>query len=596
MPQEQLEIMRHSCAHLVAAAVYELYPEAKFGVGPIVENGFYYDIKIPGEFGEDKLKEIEKMAVKLKNKKIPFIRKEMDIDEAIKYFSDKKQDFKVSLLEDLKEKGTTKMNAEELQDVGGDVSRVSVYETGNFVDLCRGPHVESSSEVGFFKLTKLAGAYWRGDDKNPMLSRIYGVCFESEKKLDDHLKQIEEAKKRDHRKLGAELDLFTFSELVGPGLALWTPKGTLLRDILDNFIWELRKERGYSKVAIPHITKRALYETSGHWQKFSEELFHITTREGHEFAMKPMNCPHHTQIYSHIPRSYREMPQRYAETTMVYRDEQSGELSGLSRVRCITQDDAHVFARESQVKEEVFKIWDIIEIFYKATGFGSLKIRLSLHDPDNFDKYLGTKEVWEKTENQLRDLAKERGAEAFEAKGEAAMYGPKVDFIATDSLGREWQVATIQIDRNMPERFGLECINEKGEKERIVMLHAAIMGSIERFLSVLIEHSAGSFPVWMSPIQVVLTPVSEKHVLGAKEIAKELQEKGIRLEIDDADETIGNKVRKAAKQKAPYIIVIGDKELSGEDWVVRVRGQEEQLKISKEDFIQKIVTEIKEKK
>lgn len=596
MSQEQLEMMRHSCAHLIAAAVYELYPEAKFGVGPVVENGFYYDIKIPGEFGEDKLKEIEKMAIKLKNKKIPFVRKEMDIDEAIKYFEGKNQDFKVSLLQDLKEKGTTKMNAEELQDVGGDVNNVSVYETGNFVDLCRGPHVESSAQVGSFKLTKLAGAYWRGDDKNPMLTRIYGVCFETEKELDEYLKQLEEAKKRDHRKLGVELDLFTFSELVGPGLALWTPKGTLLRNTLDDFVWELRRERGYTKVTIPHITKRALYETSGHWQKFSEELFHIITREGHEFAMKPMNCPHHTQIYAHVPRSYRDLPQCYAETTMVYRDEQTGELSGLSRVRCITQDDAHVFARESQVKEEVFKIWDIIEIFYRATGFGNLKVRLSLHDPEHFEKYLGTKEVWEKTENQLRDLAKERGVEAFEAKGEAAMYGPKVDFLATDSLGREWQVATIQIDRNMPERFDLECINEKGEKERIVMLHAAIMGSIERFLSVLIEHHAGAFPVWMTPTQLVLAPVSSKHADEAKKVAEEFSTLGVRVEVDDADETIGNKVRKAAKQKIPYIVVFGDKEATGEPWMIRVRGQEEQLKMSKEEFVEKITTEIKEKK
>lgn len=596
MKDEKLETMRHSCAHLVAAAVQELYPEAKFGVGPIVENGFYYDIKFPGDFGENDLKEIEKMAIKLKNKNIPFVRKEMNIDEAIKYFAEKKQDFKVSLLEDLKEKGTTKMNAEELQDVGANVENVSVYETGNFVDLCRGPHVESSAKVGSFKLTKLAGAYWRGSEKNPMLSRIYGICFETEKELDAYLKQIEEAKKRDHRKLGVELDLFTFSELVGPGLALWTPKGTLLRNTLDDFVWQLRKERGYTRVTIPHITKKALYEKSGHWDKFSEELFHITTREGHEFAMKPMNCPHHTQIYCHVPRSYRELPQRYAETTMVYRDEQSGELSGLSRVRCITQDDAHVFVRESQVKEEMFKIWDIIEIFYKASGFGALKVRLSMHDPEHFEKYLGTKEIWEQTENQLRELAKERGVEVFEAKGEAAMYGPKVDFMAVDSLGREWQVATIQVDRNLPERFDLDCINEKGEKERIVMLHAAIMGSIERFLSVLIEHHVGSFPVWMCPVQVALVTVSENHVEGAKALMDELLAAGVRVELDEGDESISNKVRKAAKQKVPYIIVVGDKEIAGEPLMVRVRGQEEQLKMTKEEFIEKVRKEIVERK
>lgn len=595
MEQNKLEIMRHSCAHLIAAAVQELYPEVKFGVGPIVEKGFYYDIKFPGEFGEGNLKEIEKMAIKLKNKNIPFVRKEMNIDEAIKYFAEKNQDFKVSLLQDLKDKGTTKLNSEELQDVGSDVSVVSVYETGNFTDLCRGPHVESSSKVGSFKLTKLAGAYWRGSEKNPMLTRIYGVCFETEKEMDEYLKQIEEAKKRDHRKLGVELDLFTFSELVGPGLALWTPKGTLLRNTLDEYVWQLRRERGYEKVTIPHITKRALYETSGHWQKFAEELFHITTREGHEFVMKPMNCPHHTQIYNHIPRSYRDLPQRYAETTMVYRDEQTGELSGLSRVRCITQDDAHCFVRENQVKAEMFKIWDIIEIFYKATGFASLKVRLSLHDPEHFEKYLGTKEVWEKTENQLRELAKERGVEVFEAQGEAAMYGPKVDFMAVDSLGREWQVATIQIDRNLPERFELECINEKGEKERIVMLHAAIMGSIERFLSVLIEHHAGNFPVWMCPTQVLFVPVGENHVAAAFEMQKEFVAQGIRTEVDEASETLGNKIRKASSKKIPYIVVVGDKEVAGEPWMIRVRGSQEQLQMTKVEFVNKVLKEIAEK-
>jgi threonyl-tRNA synthetase len=338
-------------------------------------------------------------------------------------------------------------------------------------------------------------------------------------------------------------------------------------------------------------------ETSGHWQKFADELFKVTTREGHEFALKPMNCPHHTQIYNHVARSYRNLPQRYAETTMVYRDEQTGELSGLSRVRCITQDDAHVFCRENQVKEEMFKVWDIIEAFYQATGFGKLQVRLSLHDPEQFEKYLGTKEVWQKTENQLRELVKERGVDAYEAKGEAAMYGPKIDFIAKDALGRDWQVATIQIDRNLPERFDLTCMNEEGQKERIVMIHAAIMGAIERFLSILIEHHAGAFPVWMSPTQIQLVPVSQKFLTGVEGLAQELQTQGLRVEIDDADETVGNKVRKAVEQKIPYVVVLGGKELQeGKEWTIRKRGQEEQLTMTKESFLDQVLQEIQTKK
>ena len=592
---DKLETMRHSCAHLVASAVQELYPNAKFGVGPVVENGFYYDIDFSEQIGEADLLKIEEKAKELANKGATFEREEMDIDEAIKFFKKLKQDYKVELLQDLKKYGTTKLkDIEEMKDM--DVEKVSIYKTGEFVDLCRGPHVKSAKDIGPFKLTKLAGAYWRGSEKNPMMTRIYGLAFSTQEELDKYLNQLEEAKKRDHRKLGVELDLFTFSDLVGAGLALWTPKGTLLRNTLDEFVWQLRKERGYEKVTIPHITKKDLYEKSGHWQKFSNELFHITTREGHEFAMKPMNCPHHTQIYDHVSRSYRDLPQRYAETTMVYRDEQSGELSGLSRVRCITQDDAHVFCRESQVKEEMFKIWDIIEIFYKATGFGQLRVRLSLHDPEHFEKYLGTKDIWEKTEQQLRELVSERGVEAFEAKGEAAMYGPKVDFMAMDSLGREWQVATIQIDRNLPERFDLTCINEQSEKERIVMIHAAIMGSIERFLSVLIEHHAGAFPVWLSPVQVLLAPVSVKHVEGAKTLLKELSDAGIRVDVDDANETVSNKVRKGAERKIPYIVVVGDKELSGGDWMIRVRGEKDQMKVAKDEFVKKVLSEIKERK
>ncbi|MDO8663949.1 MAG: threonine--tRNA ligase, partial [Candidatus Liptonbacteria bacterium] len=392
-----------------------------------------------------------------------------------------------------------------------------------------------------WKLERVAGAYWRGDEKNKMLTRIYGLAFNTKDELVRYIVQVEEAKKRDHKKLGKELDLFTFSDLVGAGLPLWTPKGTILRDILDNFVWELRKKAGYERVDIPHVTKKDLYEKSGHWQKFGEELFKIKTREGHELVMKPMNCPHHTQIYARKPWSYREIPQRYASTTKVYRDEQSGELAGLSRVRAITQDDAHVFCRQNQVKEEMAKIWDIVETFYSAVGF-TLTPRLSLHDPKHMENYLGNEETWKKAEDELRELAKEKGSKAPEALGEAAFYGPKIDFLAKDSLGREWQVATIQLDMNMPERFDLDCANEKGERERIVMIHAAIMGSIERYISIIIEHFAGAFPLWLAPVQVKVIPIGEAHYKAAESAATALSAAGLRTDLDISDEGFGKKV------------------------------------------------------
>lgn len=373
------------------------------------------------------------------------------------------------------------------------------------------------------------------------------------------IKETEE-KENDHKRLGRELDLFVFSDLVGSGLPLWTPRGTILRNALDDFVWELRKQYGYQKVEIPHITKKDLYETSGHWDKFQDDLFKITTREGHTFALKPMNCPHHTQIYARKIWSYRELPQRYANSTMCYRDEQTGELNGLARTRAFTQDDAHVFCREDQVKEEFLKIWNIIETFYKTFGF-DLKIRLSFRDPKLPEKFLGDQEKWERAENILRDIAKERGAETISGIGEAAFYGPKLDFMAKDNLGREWQVATIQLDMNMPERFDLTCVNEKGERERVVMIHAAIMGSIERFLSVLIEHYAGAFPTWLAPVQVVVLPIGESHRDFAKEVLKMLQENNIRAEMDASDESLGKRVRNAKTQKIPYLIVIGNKEI-----------------------------------
>lgn len=384
----------------------------------------------------------------------------------------------------------------------------------------------------------------------------------------------------DHRRLGRELDLFVFSDLVGSGLPLWTPRGTLLRNLLDDFVWELRKKSGYEKVEIPHITKKELYQKSGHWEKFKDDLFRITTREGDEFALKPMNCPHHTQIYARRPWSYRELPQRYANSTMCYRDEQSGELNGLSRVRAFMQDDAHVFCRDKQVKEEFLKIWDIIEEFYGVFGF-SLRVRLSFHDPKEPDKYLGDKESWKLTEQTLREIAKERKVEVFEGIGEAAFYGPKVDFMAKDSLGRDWQVATIQLDMNMPERFNLTCVNEKGEKERIFMIHAAIMGSIERFLSVILEHLNGDLPVWLSPIQVKILPVSIKNFDYAEKVFMQLTKDGIRAELDDPKETLGKRIRDSKKEKIPYVIVIGEKESTADIFTLEGRGEKiESLSIS----------------
>lgn len=489
-------------------------------------------------------------------------------------------------------KGQT-FKLELIKDLSKDKQSLSIYNTGDiFLDLCRGGHVKNTSEIppDAFCLTHVAGAYWKGDEKKAQLTRIYGLAFASKKELEAHLALIEEAKKRDHKKLGPELDLFTFSDLVGPGLPLWTPKGTVLRDLLDEFVWSLRREYGYSRVEIPHITKKDLYEKSGHWDKFKEELFRITTREGHLFAMKPMNCPHHTQIYARRPWSYRELPQRYANTTMCYRDEQSGELSGLSRVRSFTQDDAHVFCRLIQAEKEMQNIWDIVERFYGAMRF-PLSLRVSLHDPKHPEKYLGNPKSWKSAEEILKRIAKSRKINFIEAIGEAAFYGPKLDFMGKDSLGREWQVATIQLDLNMPERFNLTCADENGKPERIVMIHAAIMGSIERFLSIIIEHFAGAFPVWLAPVQVAILPVSDKFDAYGSEIVKNLTAKNVRAEIHPAMETLGKRIREAELKKIPYILVVGEKEMTNRSVNVRhfQRGQEGELELK--DFISRLEKE-----
>lgn len=588
--KSELFKVRHTAEHILHQAVKELYPSIHLAMGPATDEGFYFDFdsspegREPVSIAETDFPKIEKRMKNIIQRNLPLTRQEISVAEARELFAD--NPYKQEWIDGIEAKG----------------EKVTIYwtgkpgEKGSMVDLCAGPHAESTGKVKAFKLLSLAGAYWHGDEKNKMLSRIYGTAFLTQEELDAFVTMKEEAKKRDHKILGPKLDLFTFSEKVGSGLPLWTPKGTMLRNVLDGYVQELRKAKGYVKVEIPHITKKDLYETSGHWSKFSDELFKINTREGHLFAMKPMNCPHHTQIFDRKPHSYREMPQRYANTTMVYRDEQSGELAGLSRVRCITQDDAHVFCRESQVEHEAYAIWDIIETFYKSTGFGKLKLRLSLHDPNNFGAYLGTKENWAKAEGQLRDMLIERKAEFFEAPGEAAFYGPKIDFMAYDSLGREWQVATIQVDRNMPERFELNCINEAGEKERVVMLHAAIMGSIERFMSILIEHHAGAFPLWMSPTQVSILPIADRHFEYAEEVAAKLRVADIRVEVDASSDRLSKKIRDAQMAKTPYMLILGDEEVAAGEVGVRSREGGDVGKLKVEAFVEQVMKQVAEKK
>lgn len=581
-PNEQLQNQRHSLAHLLAASVLELYPDAKRAIGPAIDDGFYYDFEFSKPISETDLPKIEAKMRELLPTWSNFKRSELSKEDALTQFPD--NPYKQELIEEFTQNG----------------EEVSFYKSGEFSDLCKGGHSENLSTIDpeSFKLSRIAGAYWRGDEKNKMLTRIYGFAFDSKQELENYLTQREEAEKRDHKILGPQLDLFVFSNLVGPGLPLWTPKGTLIRNLLDDFVWSLRKERGYHKVEIPHISKKDLYETSGHWAKFSDELFRIKTREGHEFAMKPMNCPHHTQIFARKQWSYRDMPQRYANTTMVYRDEQTGELGGLSRVRAITQDDAHVFARMSQAKDEAAKVWDIIETLYTSFGFSDLKVRLSKRDPENPDNYLGDEANWNSAEQLLAELASSRNIETIDGTGEAAFYGPKLDFMAKDAIGREHQVATIQLDFNQPERFDLFCINEQGEKERVVMIHAAIMGSIERFMSVLIEHTGGNFPVWLAPTQALILPISDKHTEYTQTVMDTLQEKipDLRIEIDNRSESIGKRIRESASQKVPYILVVGDKEAESQSVAVRGRGDQDLGAITIEDFTDKLLGEISSKK
>ncbi len=572
-----LEEKRHTLAHLLAAAVSERYPHANATIGPAIDTGFYYDFDFSGgpPAKETDLVQIQEAMRELLSSWSEMSGTEVSEKDARDRFAG--NPYKLEIIDGIVASGEP----------------IMLYTAGVFTDLCRGGHSENPAHdirPDSFVLERMAGAYWRGDETKPMLTRIYGLAFESKDELEAHRAQIEEAKKRDHKKLGRELDLFVFSELVGPGLPLFTPKGTLVRDLLDDFVWELRKAAGYQKVEIPHITKKELYETSGHWDKFKDELFRITTREGHEFAMKPMNCPHHTQIYARKQWSYRELPQRYSNTTTCYRDEQTGELSGLSRVRAFSQDDAHVFCRMADVKTEFLKVWDIIHTFYPAFGF-SLQVRLSTHDPEHPEHYLGGAEVWERAEGMLREIVEEQQVDALPGVGEAAFYGPKLDFMAQDSLGRSWQVATIQLDMSQPESFDLTCINESGEKERIVMIHAAIMGSLERFLSILIEHTAGAFPVWLAPVQARVIPISEKHADYAHSVQAKLAAEGIRVDMDSANESLGKRIRAAKQEKIPYLLVVGDKEVEDKTVSVEGRGDEKLGTLTMQALVERIAKE-----
>jgi threonyl-tRNA synthetase len=601
---DQLQAMRHSQAHIMAAAVQRLWPEAKFGVGPAVDNGFYYDI----DLGETKISEEDFAKIEAEMHKIiaedqPFERIEKPIDEAIDWAKQSGQPYKEELLNDLKRSGTTvakDLDAAELGTVAeGDaqVENVSFYKNGAFVDLCRGPHVESTGKAGAFKLLKVAGAYWRGDETKPQLQRLYGAAFATEQELNDYLQMLEEAKLRDHRKLGQELDLFVFSDMVGAGLPLFTPRGTVVKDQLLAFSEELQRNHDFEKVSIPHITKRELYERSGHWDKFGDELFLVKSQETKdEFVLKPMNCPHHIQIYASRPRSYRELPVRYMESTVQYRDEKKGELNGLARVRAITIDDAHIFCSLEQIEQEFTAIMSMIKDMYSVFGM-KFKARLSFRDDS--DAYLGDPAIWEKAQAIIEAVAKKLEVDYFVATGEAAFYGPKIDVMVTDALGREWQCATEQLDFVQPERFGLTYIDSDGTEKQPVMIHKALLGSVERFLAVYIEHTAGRFPVWLAPEQVRLITVNQEAVTVefAEKVRRQARELGLRLTVDNSNETVGKKIRAAEKAKVPYTVVIGEKEIASGEVVPRIRKDmavmDVPLTVGLEQFLKTVANEAK---
>lgn len=594
MNEEQLYAMRHSLAHITAQAVQHLWPDAKFGVGPVVENGFYYDIDLGDvKISEDDFKRIEKEMRGIIKRDFPFERSEKQIDAAIDWSREAKQPYKEELLNDLKRSGTTIAKDLDAAELGlaaeGDaaIENVSFYTDGDFTDLCRGPHAESTGKVGAFKLMRVAGAYWRGNEKNPQMQRLYGVAFATQEELDAYLTMLEEAKARDHRKLGKELDLYTMSNLVGAGLPLFTPRGTILREKVAALSNQLREAKGFTKVWTPNITKTSLYEVSGHWAKFGDELFLVTSQETDDkMALKPMNCPHHSQIYISQPRSYRDMPVRFLETTTDYRDEKTGELGGLNRVRSLTQDDSHVFARPDQIEQEIDSLLASARELYETIG---MKLRVRLSYRDDSDAYLGDPELWQSAQAQLKAAVIKNQLDYFEQDGEAAFYGPKIDFMATDAIGREHQVATVQLDFVQPERFELEYIGDDGSKQRPVMIHCALLGSIERFLSVYIEHTGGWFDFWAAPEQVRILTINDtvidyvdeiKTVLSGVVLMQPVKYNEVRFTTDDRNESLGKKIREATAMKIPVQLIVGPKDKDAREVSVRTQKGEEKVALS----------------
>jgi len=559
----------HSSAHLLAEALEDMYPGVKFGIGPPIDNGFYYDIDLgEKEFGEDDLAQVEHKMIELARQKNEYTRSDVSKSEAVDYYKKKGDEYKLELLEGLED------------------GSITFYNQGNFTDLCRGPHIPHTGFIKAVKLLNVAGAYWRGDENNKQLTRIYGVSFPKQKELKEHLERLEEAKKRDHRKLGKELELFTFSEKVGLGLPLWLPKGTVLRERLENFMRKAQVKAGYDPVVTPHIGSKELYVTSGHYAKYGEDSFQPinTPHEGEEFLLKPMNCPHHCEIYNSKPRSYKDLPVRLAEFGTVYRYEQSGELHGLTRVRGFTQDDAHIFCRPDQVKEEFIKVIDLVLYVFKALGFEEYTAQVSLRDPDNKEKYIGDEKLWEQAEREIQEASDEKGLVTKTELGEAAFYGPKLDFMVKDALGRSWQLGTIQVDYTLPERFELEYTGSNNQKHRPVMIHRAPFGSMERFIAVLIEHCGGNFPLWLAPEQIAILPISEKYHSYAENIKTDLNESDIRGFIDRRDEKIGRKIRDAEVMKIPFMLIIGEKEEENGEVSLRKHGEGDIGTMKTEDF------------
>ncbi|GAB3764910.1 threonine--tRNA ligase [Spirosoma pomorum] len=568
----------HSSAHLLAEALEALYPGVKFGIGPAIETGFYYDVDLNGQsFSQEDFKKVEDKMLELARQKQQYVRKPVSKADAIAYFNEKGDPYKLDLIDGLED------------------GSITFYTQGDFTDLCRGPHIPNTGFIKAAKIMNVAGAYWRGNEKNKQLTRIYAVTYPKQKELDDYLFLLEEAKKRDHRKLGKELDLFAFSGKVGQGLPLWLPKGTMLRERLENFLRRAQIRAGYSPVVTPHIGSKQLYVTSGHWEKYGEDSFQPirTPDPNEEFLLKPMNCPHHCEIYKTRPRSYRDLPLRLAEFGTVYRYEQSGELHGLTRVRGFTQDDAHIFCRPDQVKEEFMKVIDLVLYVFKSLGFDDYSAQISLRDPENKEKYIGSDDLWEKAEAAIIESAAEKGLPTVVEMGEAAFYGPKLDFMVRDALGRRWQLGTIQVDYNLPNRFELEYIGADNQKHRPVMIHRAPFGSLERFIAILIENTAGNFPLWLSPDQIAILPISEKYEDYANDLFLTLQEHDIRGFVDLRDEKIGRKIRDAEVNKVPYMLVVGEKEAAEGKISVRRKGQGDLGSMTIDEFVQTFQSEVK---